>query len=173
MANDLVVGNTRFTKRESHLATYCSGIHKTQIDFILYHKSFRTAVYNVKVIPSEECAQQLNLLVCDFKVSLPKAKKRNFTQRIRTWKLRDPAIAKEYNAAFKKRVNAVAAVVSDCNVEDVRCKLKATQPLRRAVSLRNTNGNGKPGGGMTRLMRPSKPSVHVSDPTRCRSGLAG
>ena len=32
VANEIVVGNTRFTKRESHLATYCSGIHKTQID---------------------------------------------------------------------------------------------------------------------------------------------
>ena len=74
VANDLVVENTRSTKRDSHLATYCSSIHKTQIDYILYRKSFYTAVYNVKVIPSEECAQQHNLLVCTFKVSLPKAK---------------------------------------------------------------------------------------------------
>ena len=34
VANDLFVGNTLFTKRESHLATYCSGIHKTQIDYM-------------------------------------------------------------------------------------------------------------------------------------------
>ena len=34
VANDLVVGNTRLTKRESHLAIYCSGINKSH--YILY-----------------------------------------------------------------------------------------------------------------------------------------
>ena len=62
----------------------------------------------------------ITLLFCDFKVSLPKAKKRNFT------------IAKECNAAFKKRVTAAAAIMSDSDVEDVWCKLKTT--LRDAAS---------------------------------------
>ena len=90
VANDLVVGNTRFIKRESHLVTYNSGNHRTQIDYILYRKSFIKAVHDVKVIPFEECAQQHNLLVCDFTVCIPKAKMRRFTPRIRIWKLKDP-----------------------------------------------------------------------------------
>ena len=80
----------------------------------------------MKVIPSEECTQQHNLLVCDFRGSLPSAKKRNFTQRIHTWKFRDPASAKEYNAAFKVKVTDTATVMSDRDVEELWCKLKTT-----------------------------------------------
>jgi len=53
VANDLVVGNTCFTKRESHLATVPAST-RLRLTTILYRKSFHTAVYNVKVIPNEE-----------------------------------------------------------------------------------------------------------------------
>ena len=53
VANNLVVGNTRYMKRPSQLKTYCSGNHKTQIGYILYRKSFSNIVYDVKVIPIE------------------------------------------------------------------------------------------------------------------------
>ena len=52
--------------------------------------------------------------------------KGKFTQLIRTWKLRDPAIAKEYNAAFKKIITAVATGMPESDLEDVWCKLKTT-----------------------------------------------
>ena len=35
LANDLVVGNTLFIKRESHLVTFSSGGNKTQVDYVL------------------------------------------------------------------------------------------------------------------------------------------
>ena len=41
-------------------------------------------------------------------------------------------MANEYIAAFKKRVNVVATVMSDSDLEDVWCKLKIT--LRDAAS---------------------------------------
>ena len=47
-------GNTLFKKRNSHLITYRSGNLRSQVDYILYRKSFRSAVRNVKVIPSED-----------------------------------------------------------------------------------------------------------------------
>ena len=40
-ANELVVGNTWFKKKPEHLVTYQSGNAATQIDFILYRRSFR------------------------------------------------------------------------------------------------------------------------------------
>ena len=58
VANKLVVGNSLFNKRDSHLVTYYSGSHKTQIDYMLFHKNFCKGIINVKVIPSEECVQQ-------------------------------------------------------------------------------------------------------------------
>ena len=37
--NDLLIGNTKFKKRDTHLITYSSGGQSTQIDYILYRKS--------------------------------------------------------------------------------------------------------------------------------------
>ena len=54
--NELVVGNSWFKKKFEHLVTYQSGDCKTQIDYILYKRSFRKMVFNVKVIVGEECA---------------------------------------------------------------------------------------------------------------------
>ena len=94
LANNLVVGNTCFRKRVSHLVIYSSSNHSTQIDYILYRKRFRKAVNDVKVIPTEECVQQHNLLICDFTVCIPSAKKRKFTPRICTWKAQGPCCVK-------------------------------------------------------------------------------
>ena len=84
------VGNTWFKKKPEHLVTYQSGNAATQIDFILYRRSFRKQVSNVKVILGEEWASQHRLLVGDFRVSIPPQPKRKFVPRIKVWKLRDP-----------------------------------------------------------------------------------
>ena len=89
-ANELVVGNTWFKKKPEHLITYQSGNAATQIDFILYRRSFRKRVSNVKVILGEEIAPQHRLLVGDFRVSVTPQPKRKFVPRIKVWKLRDP-----------------------------------------------------------------------------------
>ena len=57
LANDLIVGNTCFRKRESHLVIYSSSKHSTQIDYMLYRKSFWKAVNDVKTNPTDECVQ--------------------------------------------------------------------------------------------------------------------
>ncbi|XP_052271871.1 uncharacterized protein LOC127872585 [Dreissena polymorpha] len=104
LANDLVVGNTWFVKRESHLVTHCSRNLKTQIDYILYPKRYRRAITDVKVIPIEDCVQQHNLLVCDITIFIPKVNKRKSTPRIRTLKLRDKAVADKFRDAFTEKV---------------------------------------------------------------------
>ena len=114
IANDLIVGNTLFTKRDSHLITYSSGETRTQVDYVLYCKNFRGKVTNVKVIPGEEVASQHFLLVCDFTVSIPPQKKRKFVPRLRTWKLRDPAVISRYHDVFKtKAANVVSSQVDN------------------------------------------------------------
>ena len=125
VAHDLLVGNTLFKKRDSHLITYSSGNLRTQIDYILYRKSFRGAVRNVKVIPSEECVQQHQLVVCDFSVRIPKVKRCKFQPRLRTWKLKDPAIASLFCDAFRTNVTRAAAENNSGNaVENAWSKLK-------------------------------------------------
>ena len=73
-ANNLIVGNTQFKKRDSHLITHSFGENNSQIDYILYPKSFKKSAISVKVIPGEECALQHHLLVCGFKITTPKIK---------------------------------------------------------------------------------------------------
>ena len=87
---------------------------------------------DVKVIPTEECVQQHNLLICDFTVCIPSAKKRKFTPRICTWKLRDPAVSKDFHDTFKDKVAALTPVESADDVEDVWSKLKT--PLLETAS---------------------------------------
>ncbi|CAH1263777.1 Hypp2763 [Branchiostoma lanceolatum] len=130
LANDLLVGNTLFIKRESHLVTYTSGNHRTQIDYILFRRSFRKAVTNVKVIPGEECARQHQLLVCDFVVRSPAVRKRKFTPRLRTWKLRDPAVARKFQETFVSKVGTATT----SGVEALWSRLK-TPLLEAAVNV--------------------------------------
>ena len=90
LAYDLFLGNTCFKKGDSHLITYRSCNTATQIDFMLFRKSLRKLVMDVKVIPGEEVALQHQLLVCDMMIGMPPQIKRKFTPRPKVWKLRDP-----------------------------------------------------------------------------------
>ena len=83
LAFDLLLGNTCFTKRDSHLITYKSGYAATQIDFILFPRAMRKIVSDVKGIPGEEVALQHELLVCDMRFDVPPKPKRKFTPRLK------------------------------------------------------------------------------------------
>ena len=54
------------------------GTHSTQFDYILYTKSFSSAISNVKVIPNEECVKQHHMVVCNFIAHTPCVKKQMF-----------------------------------------------------------------------------------------------
>jgi hypothetical protein len=132
VANDLLIGNTLFKKRDSHLVTYSSGSHRTQIDYILFRTRLRSSVSNVKVIPNEECVQH-HLVVCDLTVRTPLIKKRKFIPRIRTWKLKDPAVVRQFHEVFKAKGNDSTAIDDQRDsVEDLWSNLK--QPLLDAAA---------------------------------------
>ena len=50
LAFNLVLENTYFKKSDSHLIMYKSGKVATQTDFILFHRTMRKLVTDVKVI---------------------------------------------------------------------------------------------------------------------------
>ena len=62
IANDFIIGNTFFNKRDSHLATYQYGNAKIQIDFIISRKRNLKMAKNIKAILSEECVPQHKFL---------------------------------------------------------------------------------------------------------------
>ena len=104
VANDFVIGNTFFVKRDCHLITYQSGNAKTQIDFILLKKRNLKMAKDIKVIPSEECVPQYKLLICELRLKTPKPH------------------PKEYEWVFKSKVNAFNNV--EASTEEIWNKLK-------------------------------------------------
>ena len=123
LAYDLFLGNTCFKKRDSHLITYRSGNTATQIDFVLFRKSLRKLVMDLKVIPGEEGALQHQLLVCDMMIDMPPQIKRKFTPRPKVWKLRDPQTCSRFQEVFKAHVPAVETVAAT-TTEEIWGKLK-------------------------------------------------
>jgi hypothetical protein len=67
LAYDLFVTNTLFRKRVSHLVTFSSGQHCSQIDFILARREDRHSCLDCKVIPGECVVPQHKLVVADFR----------------------------------------------------------------------------------------------------------
>jgi hypothetical protein len=66
LAYDLIIANTLFTKRVSHLVTFSSSQHYSQINFILAGREDRHACLDCKVIPGEYVVPQYKLVVADF-----------------------------------------------------------------------------------------------------------
>ena len=85
---DLLLGNTCFRTHDSHLITYKSGNISMQIDFILFPRTMRKLVTDVKVIPGDEVTLQHQLLVCDIRIDVPPKSKCKFTPHLKAWKLK-------------------------------------------------------------------------------------
>jgi hypothetical protein len=100
LAYDLIVMNTLFRKRVSHLVTFNSGQHCSQIDCILSRREDRHACLDCKVIPGECVITQHKLVVADFpfRVRLQRSK-RVQASRTKWWKLKEEAVK-----MFKERV---------------------------------------------------------------------
>ena len=66
---------------------------------MLFQKSLRKLVMDVKVIPGEEVALQHQLLVCDMMIDMPPQIKCKFTPPPKVWKLRDPQTCSRFQEA--------------------------------------------------------------------------
>jgi hypothetical protein len=89
LAYDLLIANTLFRKRESHLVTFHSGQHSSQIDFILARREDRRACFNCKVLPGECVVPQHKFVVADFSFRVRVHRdKRAKIARTKWWKLR-------------------------------------------------------------------------------------
>lgn len=100
LAYDMVVANTLFKKRESHLVTFSSGLHSSQIDFVLSRREDRRACIDCKAIPGESVVPQHKLVVADFRFRIRVQRgKRAKVARTKWWKLKGEA-----SQAFRERV---------------------------------------------------------------------
>ena len=87
VSHNLVVSNSLFIKRESHLVAYQSGENRSQIDYILVKQQNIKLVLDVKVIPNEECVTRYKLLVCDAKIVKCEDWCQKFVPKWCVWKL--------------------------------------------------------------------------------------
>jgi hypothetical protein len=100
LAYDLIVANTLFRKRFSHLVTFSSGQHCSQIDFILVRREDIHACLDCKVIPGECVVPQHKLVVADFRFLVRlQWSKRVQAPRMKWWILKEEAAK-----TFKERV---------------------------------------------------------------------
>jgi hypothetical protein len=97
---DLFVTNTIFRKRVSHLVTFSSGQHCSQIDFILLRREDRHTCLDCKVILGEYVVPQHKLVVADFCFWVHFQRSKGVqAPRTKWWKLKED-VAK----TFKERV---------------------------------------------------------------------
>jgi hypothetical protein len=89
IAYDLMVANVFFRKKKSHLITFSSGQHSSQIDFVLTRREERPNCMDCKVIPSECVVTQHKLLVADFYFQVCVRRDRGMKiTRTRWWELK-------------------------------------------------------------------------------------
>jgi hypothetical protein len=67
VAFNLVIANTFFRMRDSHLVNFSGGNRSSQIDFVLTRREDKQACLDCKVIPGENVVPQHNLVVTDFR----------------------------------------------------------------------------------------------------------
>ena len=101
--------NYKRYKTEKHRTTYYTWSLHTSYDYywVFLRKSVKSS-YS----PSEECVKQHYMVVCDFSAHIPRVKKRKFSPRIWTWKLRDPTTATLFQSAFKLKTMTAAAAIA-------------------------------------------------------------
>ena len=106
-------GNTWFKKRNTHLITYSCGGDSIQLDSIL-SQEFQQCCQQSESHHQQRMHQTAPRgIVCEFPAHIPYVKKCKFSSHIRTWKLREPVIASQFQSAFKvKTMTAVAAIAT-------------------------------------------------------------
>jgi hypothetical protein len=67
IAYNLVIANTFFRKRDSHLVAFSSGHCSSQINFVLTRREDKQACLDCNVIPRESVVPQHNLVVANFR----------------------------------------------------------------------------------------------------------
>jgi hypothetical protein len=100
LAYDLFVANTLFRKAVSHLVTFSSGQHCSQIDFILARREVRHACLDCNVIPGECVVPQHKLMVADFCFRIHFQRSKRVQAPRMTWR----KLKKEVAKTFKERV---------------------------------------------------------------------
>ena len=105
----MVVCNTFFKKEDSKLITYQSGDNRSMIYYLKIRKTDRCLVKDVKVISSEECVCQHQMVIDRLVLPMKPQKKRivKFVPKPRVWKLKDEDTARLFTHEMAARNDEV------------------------------------------------------------------
>ncbi|XP_071739679.1 uncharacterized protein [Rutidosis leptorrhynchoides] len=126
VAHDLVVANSFFRKTEAQLATFHSGGHRTQIDYLLLRKGDLRACRDCRALTTWTCSTQYRLLVMDLVVQ------RRVTRRVRPvqprilWKKLNEVNAETFKASVLERVEAGMDTVTQVDADQMWNSLATT-----------------------------------------------
>lgn len=136
-ATDLVIANTFFQKRTSHLITYTSRPNTSQIDFVLLRKRDFPIVVDTKVIPSDCLAPQHKLVVTDLRINVRRRTNVTGPTTIKWWKLVDHKATIVNAINFPKinpdDVDATWAALRNSIVSTAKVVLGSRKPGRRRI----------------------------------------
>ena len=97
IANDrALTKSTHSSRRDSKLITYQFGDNRSMIDYLMVRKTDRCLVKDVKVISSEECVPQHQMVIGRLVLPMKPQKKKivKFVPKPRVWKLTDEETTK-------------------------------------------------------------------------------
>ncbi|EYC44370.1 hypothetical protein Y032_0463g1909 [Ancylostoma ceylanicum] len=136
-SHNLIIANTKFRKRPSHLVSFYSGSNKTQIDYVLVRYQDQKLVTDAKVVPYETVTSQHRPLICTMKITPPNQKRaeRCGPARIKWWRLRE----KEADVTSLIQLPPITNVdetwqrATDNILAAARSELSTTKPDRRKI----------------------------------------
>ncbi|XP_071687766.1 uncharacterized protein [Rutidosis leptorrhynchoides] len=119
VAHELVVANSFFRKTEAQLATFHSGGHSTQIDYLLLRKGDLRACRDCRALTTWTCSTQHRLLVMDLVLQ------RRVTKRVRPvqprilWKNLIEGKAETFKTSVLERVEAGMDTVTQMDADQM------------------------------------------------------
>ena len=105
----MVVCNTFFKKEDYKLITYQSGYNGSMIDYLMVRNTDRCLVKDAKVISSEECVPQHQMVIGRLVIPMKPQKKKivTFVPKPRVWKLKDEETARVFTHKMAARNDEV------------------------------------------------------------------
>ncbi|XP_028796772.1 craniofacial development protein 2-like [Neltuma alba] len=127
-AYNLKIVNTCFKKRNEHLITYKSRIHRSQIDFFLVRNPDRKLYTNCKVIPGDGVTAQHRVLVLDERYCVTKKETRR-------------AVGETHTKAFEEFYKDLGTKVGERKIYKIaKNKERKTKDLDQVKCIKNEEG---------------------------------
>ncbi|XP_071739178.1 uncharacterized protein [Rutidosis leptorrhynchoides] len=126
IAHELVVANSFFRKRDAQLATFHSGVRRTQIDFFLLRKGELRTCRDCKVLPALTCSSQHRLLVMNLVTRGRVGRRARVVQHRILWKNLHGAKAETFRVTVTDRLSVEGDNVVPTDVDQIWNRMAST-----------------------------------------------